>query len=449
MTEKSLSNRSLLDLSHEQLRAIEEGDVSRAHECAGAAAPWPLYNIALRVEGEKAGVRLTFLDEVSARSLHPLGTTKETRGGRFVEMEPLQALELCGDDRMTPEAVEAVLGVLDRAADWVRLSAVFDWLAKTRTERIDSLDQMADTEIAALAAASFEHWKPYPAPRHRLDAFARYLESVGRANAAWLAERQEAARQAIADAKVERERQEQRESIARELRPEIAAEVEPRIRAKARAELLADEDLRDQVRQELMALVDPEPGAFEAMLQWLDARLATDERRATDGGADADAFLARLNAFRLVRDALVHDRPTVATAASAPPGWWAVNEYRDGKLIRTLSTHRDRTDANVDCDRAKAAGRASVLVEPVEHTARLMTSRAGGTVGTDQGTGRLVDVIRDIDHVLHDLDQIAAETERTALAVLRDHDGATDERAAGFDDQLLTLLRLAVERWTK
>lgn len=84
-----------------------------------------------------------------------------------------------------------------------------------------------------------------------------------------------------------------------------------------------------------------------------------------------------------------------------------------------------------------------MIVEPVEQAARPTTSRPGGTVGTDQDTGRLVDVTRDIDHVLHDLDEIAAKTGRTALDVLRDHDGATDERAAGIDDQLLTLCRLA------
>jgi len=54
-----------------------------------------------------------------------------------------------------------------------------------------------------------------------------------------------------------------------------------------------------------------------------------------------------------------------------------------------------------------------------------------------------------MDHMLHDLDEIAADTGRTALDVLRDHDGANDEQAAGLDDQLLTLCRLAVERWTK
>jgi len=378
MTEKPTSRRSLFDLSSEQLRAIQEGDVSTAHECAGAAQPWRLYDIALHVEGDKMGVRLTFPDERSARNLQPLGMTEKTRGERFVEMEPIRALELTGDDRATPEAVEAVIGVLDRAADWERLSAVFDWLAETRTERTDSLDHLPDTEIAALAAASFEHWKPYPAPRHRLDAFTRYLENVGRANAAWLGGRQAEASSAVAYARA-------RDVVARELRPEIVAEVEPRIRKSVRAELLADQDLRDEIRNELMQIINPEPGAFEAMAQWLDARIAGDEGRAGRGGTAAGAFLARLNAFRLVREALTHDQPHVAgtTAAPAPAGWWAVNEYRDGKLTRTLSTHRDRTDADADCARASRESNANVLVEPVENTSEPATPRTA-TVGTDQ-----------------------------------------------------------------
>ncbi len=455
------SRLSLFELAEQQVRAIQAGDVSRAHECAGAAQPWVLYTFELHVDHEKTvGVMLTNPDKSSARHLPPPGMTPDNPGERFVPMDPLAALELCGEDDVTPEAVQRVIDTLDRLGEWDALTKVFEWLVEPRTELCTGLDDRPDAEIVALAPAAFQHWKPYYAPRRANDeTFVRYLNAVGEANRAWLAERQEQARQAIETAKVERDKQALRDEIRDEIRGEVVREHRAQIRAEARAELRADEDLRGEIRDELMQMVDPEPGAFETMLQWLDAQIAGDEGRSRSGTVDTHgAFLARLNCFRIVRAVLLAEQPGVEASAAKVRdliavtlgGWWAVNEYRDGKRIRTISTHRDRIDADVACDRARSDGNANVLVEPVEKAAR-PTEPHDGTGGTAQDTGRLVDVIRDIDHCLADLDEIAGDLGQTALDVLRmaGEEEPHDARAKGLDAQLLTLCRLAVERWSK
>ena len=218
MTEKSttISSRlSLFELANEQLTAIVAGDVARAHECERAAKPWELHGYQLQVERDEIGVMVSAPEPSAAAPV-------AGEGERFVQLDPLTALELCGADRVTPDAAQRAIDALDRLGAWDRLAAVFEWLSEPRTERFASLDDRPPEEIVALAAGSFEHWQPYCAPRRADDeTFVRYRDAVAEANAAWLTEQQEQARQAIATATVEREKQ----ALRAEVRDEIRAEV--------------------------------------------------------------------------------------------------------------------------------------------------------------------------------------------------------------------------------
>ena len=146
-----------------------------------------------------------------------------------------------------------------------------------------------------------------------------------------------------------------------------------------------------------MALVDPEPGAFEAMDQWLTVQIDRAEREAKLQAVwpTLEQCYRRAGTLRIVRDLLRQDKPLLrpagAPAAAPAPG---------------------ATDQT-----------------PAAPSAR---------VNTDD-SGRAVDAVRNIGHVLSDLDEIADDHGQTALDVLRmaDEDEPHDPRAAGLDDQLL------------
>ena len=205
---------------------------------------------------------------IGGQALPRLGGSQDGADRRFVPMEARAALELCGQDRVTPEAIQGVIDALDRAAEWSQLAAVFEWLAHRRTETVQGLDDIRAEEIAALPAGSFAYWKPYAA--HRFgndDSFRRYLGTVELANAEWLAERQQEAQEAGDHADADQaEHDALRESVREELHAEIRQELHRdnsaySVRAEICAELQADEDLRGEIREERMALVDPEPGS--------------------------------------------------------------------------------------------------------------------------------------------------------------------------------------------
>ncbi|MCY4509762.1 MAG: hypothetical protein OXG35_22770 [Acidobacteria bacterium] len=386
--------RSLSDLASEQLRAVTAGDVGSAHECEEAARPWELYAGELHVDTTGAvGVMLKQPYDTGTL-LPPLAVSKAGSEQRFIPLDAPVALALCREDRLTADPVQRLIVTLDHRAAWDQLAAVFDWLAARRTEPREGLDDKRPAEIAALATGSFQHWKPYDAGRFRHDdAYARYLESVAQANAAWLAERQEAARQAPAGGE------------AADLAEDRA------LREALRAELRADEDLRGEIREELMAITDPEPGAFETMDQWLTVQIDRTERtaRRQSTWSALEAGHRRSASLRMVRDILHQDQPDLGRPAAAP----------------------------------------APLPEPVADGAPLASPGELAPGGTED-TGRLVDAVRNIGDVLNDLDEIAADREQTALDILRmaGEDEPRDGRAAGLDDQLLTWSRLLVERWS-
>ena len=79
---------------------------------------------------------------MGGRALPSLAVSQDGADRRFVPMEARASLELCGQDRVTPEAIQRVIDALDHAAEWSQTAAVFERLVDRRTETAQGLDDM-------------------------------------------------------------------------------------------------------------------------------------------------------------------------------------------------------------------------------------------------------------------------------------------------------------------